>query len=141
MIGTLIAIGAFVAACAAMEEQDKKDPRELNRTCSCPSCCMSRGGYQEKYGHFHFLYQMDECSPGRIKVSILTQPAYGIRDTSPSVIHRWPARNSAPPSICFKETHKPATFAQAQHLAHDWARRTEIYVRTGVPISSQIASG
>lgn len=95
----------------------------------------------ETYRGFRFRYVHDQETQGKIRVYVEQQPSYNRRDTSPHVIHRWPARNGAPPYICFKDEHKPATFRDAQRLAHDWANRTATYIRTGVSISQQILRG
>ncbi|MCW2248189.1 hypothetical protein M2352_003823 [Azospirillum fermentarium] len=93
----------------------------------------------ESYNGYRFRYVQDRETPGKVRVYVEDQPSYGDRGTAPSVIHRWPASGNAPPYICFKESCKPATFAEAQRLAHGWADKTDVYIRTGVSISRQIS--
>ncbi|WP_413207709.1 hypothetical protein [Rhodospirillum sp. A1_3_36] len=93
----------------------------------------------ENYNGYTFRYVKDLGSPGKVKVYIESQPSYGGRDTSLDVIHRWPAKDGAPPYICFKEAFKPSSFAEAQRLARGWADKTDVYIRTGVSISQQIS--
>lgn len=92
----------------------------------------------ENYKSYTFRYVNDRESPGKVKVYVEQQSSYGNRDTSVDVIHRWSARDGAPPYICFKEQFKPTSFADAQRLAHDWADKTDTYIRTGKTISKQI---
>lgn len=93
----------------------------------------------EAYNGYSFRYVHDDESPGKVKVYIELQPPYGERDVSPKVIHRWPAKDGAPPYICFKEAYKPETFSEARRMAHAWADRTDLYIRTGSPPSAQVS--
>jgi len=92
----------------------------------------------ERYKDYLFRFVRDIESPGKVRVYVESQPSYGSRDTSIDTIHRWSGSNGSPPYICFKEAHKPSSMSEAQRIAQDWADRTDTYIRTGVPISSQI---
>jgi hypothetical protein len=92
----------------------------------------------ENYKGYNFRYVKDVKSPGGVKVYVENQPSYRGRITDSNTIHRYPAKNNAPPSICFKEKNKPRSLSEAKGLAHEWADRTDRYISTGVPISDQI---
>ncbi len=91
----------------------------------------------ETYKGFTFQYVKDPEDSGKIKVYINDQPSYGGLDTTSEVVHVWPGKNGSPPYICIKSDNKPASLSEAKKLAHDWADRTEEYIRTGVTISDQ----
>jgi hypothetical protein len=95
----------------------------------------------ENYNGYNFRYVKDNRSPNRVKVYVEKQPSYRGRSTNSNTIHRHPAGNTAPPSICFKEKNKPRSLSEAKGLARKWANMTDRYISTGVPISDQIKSG
>jgi len=95
----------------------------------------------ENYRGYKFGYVKDRQDHGKIKVYVENQPSYKERNTKSNTIHRYPGSNGSPPYICFKRNSKPSSLSEAKKLAHKWADKTEIYIRTGVSISDQIKQG
>ena len=95
----------------------------------------------ENYKGFTFRFVHDQKSAGKVRAYVEKSPYYFGRNTEIGVIHRWPANHdgfSHPPYICFKETCKPETLAEARELAQKWAVGTIEYIRSGVSISEQL---
>ena len=91
----------------------------------------------ENYGGYKFRYTKDRASPEKVRVYVENQPSYGGRSTNSNTIHRHPRKGNQPPHICFKENSKPSSLGKARTLSHNWANKTNTYIRTGVPISKQ----
>jgi hypothetical protein len=93
----------------------------------------------ESYRNFTLRYVHDPDWSGKVRVYVEDAPSYRERDSSTSVAHLWPARDGAPPYICFKQDHAPNTYAEARRLAEVWCDLTLRYIDSGVTISEQIA--
>jgi hypothetical protein len=73
---------------------------------------------------FSFERQYD----GSIRPYIVSQPSYGTRSTSVNTTHR--LHDNGRPYICF--TAKLTTMKDAAAVAEGWAKRTDLYIDTGV---------
>ena len=85
--------------------------------------------YTTGYGNT-YEFSFEKQSDGSIRPYIDRQPSYGSRDTDPHKIHRNKDGNRH--YVCWEPP--PRTLHEAKAVAEQWARRTDRYIRSGVPI-------
>lgn len=75
-----------------------------------------------------YEFSFERQPDGSTRSYIVRQPSYGSRSTDPHTIHRLPDGNRH--YVCF--TTKQYTIKDAAAVAEGWAKRTDVYIDTGV---------
>ncbi len=77
-----------------------------------------------------YEFSFERQSDGSVRAYIDRQPSYGSRDTDPHKIHR--NRDGNRYYVCWDTPLKSMHDARA--VAEQWAKRTDRYIKSGVPI-------
>ena len=85
--------------------------------------------YTTGYGNT-YEFSFEKQSDGSIRAYITRQPSYGSRDTDPHKIHR--NRDGSRYYVCWDTPLR--SLDDAKKVAAEWAKRTDRYIRSGVPI-------
>ncbi len=75
----------------------------------------------------------------KFEIDILSQPPYGRRSDSASVIHRLPSARGGT-KICVSSGMEPRNIESAKNLSVEWAELTDNYIKTGKLIDDQVRS-
>jgi hypothetical protein len=89
------------------------------------SLTTSNGNYYE--------FSFEQQSDGSIRIYIDYQPSYGYRSSDSHITHRNKDGNRY--YICVLD--QPRTVSEAKVIAEEWAKRTDRYIRSGVPLDAQ----
>lgn len=76
-----------------------------------------------------YEFSFERQTDGSIRPYIDRQPSYGSRDTDPHKIHR--NKDGDRYYVCWKTSLR--TMSDARSVAEGWAKRTDRYIRSGVP--------
>ena len=79
-----------------------------------------------------YEFSFENQSDGSIRPYIVRQPSYGSRDTDPHKIHR--NKDGDRYYVCWKTPLQ--TMSDARSVAEGWAKRTDRYIRSGVPFDT-----
>ena len=85
-----------------------------------------------------YEFSFERQSDGSVRIYIDDQPSYtwwdGGRDTDPHKTHRNKDGNRY--YVCVTEESQPRTVNEAKVVAEEWVKRTDRYLRSGVPFES-----
>ena len=97
---------------------------------------MSTIYYRTKDGRADYGFSFERQWDGSWRAYIASQPSYGSRDTSASVIHR--LTDNGRHYVCWSQPLRSE--ANARAVAAQWADLTQEYIRTGRIIDEQVRS-
>lgn len=98
--------------------------------------------YRTKDGLHYYQFEYVYVSGGYYEIDIISQPSYGSRSSSMSVVHRLSSpRNGRDYKVCISNDVKTTiTLQKAKNISIEWAELTSKYIRTGITIDKQIAA-
>ena len=79
-----------------------------------------------------YEFSLERQSDGSVWIYIERQPSYGSRATDSLSTHR--LEDGSRKYICWKP--QPRSLEDARKVAEQWCKRTDRYIRSGVPIES-----